>query len=179
MEKNKYFHITPEKELADIKKLCTIIADSGWVDNGLIIINCSPDYSSALVMTINHRLSHLNSNELFEIIPLEIPYPTHNQVWNPITKQYENFDSYLKKWVEDNSQDSKFLFVNSGTLNGRNFNKVHLSIRSRMADFRFASVYLQDDSTFTPDFYVQKFNKPSQGGLLFHWENANNPNWDY
>jgi hypothetical protein len=32
---------------------------------------------------------------------------------------------------------------------------------------------MQDDAVFTPDFYVEKFNKKEQGMLLFYWENIN------
>lgn len=178
---NNYFYVSSEKEKEDTSKLINKLLDDDWVSGEIIIVNCSPDYSSILVQRVNHRLSSINKHELFEVVDLQMPYPNTNQIWNPHTKEYENFDSYLKKWVTDNVYKSKFLFIDSGTLRGKNFTKVRLSLKqySNIMDCRFASLYVQDTSIFIPDYYVEKFNKEKDGGLLFEWENFKNPNWDY
>lgn len=175
---SKYFHISSVKEESDTGALLDIIKASKWVDSSTILVNCSPDYSSTLTQQINHKLSYLNKNELFEVINMEMPYPTGNQVWDNTDKIYLPFDSYLKKWMMQVTAN-KYLFIDSGTLRGKNFNKVRLALNSSKAEYRFASLYVQDDSIFTPDYYVEKFNKQEKGGLLFYWENADNPNWDY
>lgn len=178
---NKYFKVSLEKEEKDTDKLITKIKEDGWIDKTTIRVNCSPDYSSRLTQTINHRLSHLNKNELFEVVDLQMPYPNSNQIWNPVTKSYEVFDTYLKNWVNENIFTCKFLFIDSGTLRGKNFNKVKLSVRPKLdnENFRFATLYVQSSSIFKPDYYVEEFDRDTQGGLLFQWENMDNPNWDY
>lgn len=182
MKENKfYFKISLEKEFNDTVKLVQKIKEDNWFDSSTIIVNCSPDYSSRLTQQVNHSLSVLNKHELFEQIDMQMPYPIGSQVWNPISKSYEIFDTYLKNWINENIFNCKFLFIDSGTLRGKNFNKVKLSLRNKLdnENFRFASLYVQDDSVFIPDYYVEKFNKQTQGGLLFEWENPLNPNWDY
>lgn len=180
-KEGKYFSISIEKEYRDTRTLITKIREDGWFNSSTIIVNCSPDYSSRLTMTVNHGLSNMNRNELFEQMDLQMPYPNTNQVWNPITKSYESYDSYLKNWINENVYPCNFLFIDSGTLRGKNFNKLKLSIRHKLENenFRFASLYVQDDAILIPDYYVEKFNKEEQGGLLFEWENPLNPNWDY
>lgn len=177
----KYFKVSLEKEQKDTLSFIQKIKDDGWFTPSTILVNCCPEYSSRLVQSVNHALSASNKHELLEQIDLQMPYPNCNQVWNPITKNYENFDTYLKNWINDNVYPNNFLFINSATLRGRNFNKLKLSLRSKLENesFRFASLYMQDDSVLTPDFYVEQFNKNEQGGLLFEWENPLNPNWDY
>ncbi len=178
---NNYFRISFEKEQTDTFILIKKIREDGWFNSSTILVNCSPDYSSRLTQTVNHALSSSNKHELLEQLDLAMPYPNCNQVWNYITKCYENFDTYLKNWINDNIYPCNFLFIDSGTLRGKNFNKLKLSLRMKLENenFRFASLYVQDDSILTPDYYVEKFNKQQQGGLLFEWENPLNPNWDY
>jgi len=180
-KENKFFKVSLEKEYNDTLTLMQKIMEDDWFTPSTILVNCSPDYSSRLTQALNHGLSILNRHELFEQMDLQMPYPNSNQVWNPITKSYETFDTYLKSWINENVYPCNFLFVDSGTLRGKNFNKLKLSLRSRLENenFRFASLYLQDDSILIPDYYVEKFNKQTQGGLLFQWENPLNPNWDY
>lgn len=175
---NKYFFIPYEKEKLDTITLVNQIAKSDWIDKDVTIINCSPDYSSIVTQIVNHKLSYLNKNETFEIIDLPMPYPTMSQVWDNIDKEYYQFNKYLAEWVRRYIQKTaKYLFIDSGTLRGQNFTKVKNAIKGKLEpeQYRFASLYLHSDSIFEPDFYVEKFN----GGLLFEWENSNNPNWDY
>lgn len=173
------FQITIAKEIQDSKALAKLIGLNGWVDSDTIIVNCSPDYSSIMCQIVNHELSYINRNELFEQVFLEMPYPTMNQVWNRDKAEFQNFEFYLKSWIQNYvSKDYKYLFLDSGTLRGKNFSKVHSALRGR-AEARFGCLYLQDDSIFKPDYFVEKFNFNNQGGLIFEWENPKNPNWNY
>jgi hypothetical protein len=178
---SKVFFIGPEKENEDDILLIKQIKDDGWFDNNTVIVNCSPDYSSRLVQLLNHSLSYVNNNELFECINMEMPYPNTNQVWNPKSRQYELFDRYLTEWITENLGSAKYLFINTGCLKGKNFNKVKLLIRSKLEpdQYRFASTYVQSSSIFKPDYFTQEFDFEEKGGLLFWWENTDNPNWNY
>ena len=171
--------ISLNKEVEDTKRLVEIIQKDGWMDSDTVIVNCSPDYSSILCQILNHSISKVNNNELYEMVPLEMPYPTMSQVWNKEKTEYQTFDSYLNEWVKTYVQKSyKYLFLDSGTLRGKNFSKVRAYIRDK-ADCKFGCLYLQDDSIFKPDYFVEKFNFNNQGGLIFEWENPKNPNWNY
>lgn len=180
-KENKYFRVSIEKEFNDTQKLIKLIKEDEWFKPSTILVNCSPDYSSRLTQSINHGLSFTNRNELLEQMDLAMPYPNSSQVWNPSTKSYDIYDTYLKNWINENVYPCNFLFIDSGVLRGRNFNKLKLSLRNKLENenFRFASLYVQDDSILIPDFFIEKFNKQEHGGLLFDWENPLNPNWDY
>lgn len=178
--KSKYFWISHEKEIVDTKKLIDIIREAKWLSPDTVLVNCSPDYSSSLTLLINHKLSYINDNELFEVLNLEMPYPTMSQIWDGAN--YIPFDNYIYELVRDKiSRSRNYLFIDSGTLRGKNFTKVRNVVKAKLepSQFRFASLYVQDDSILIPDYFVEKFNKQKQGGLLFEWENADNPNWDY
>jgi hypothetical protein len=73
------------------------------------------------------------------------------------------------------------LFFDTGVLRGKNFAKLKLSLKDRIEKerIRFACLYLQEESAFIPDYYVEKFSFEKQGGLIFEWENPLNPNWNY
>lgn len=178
----RYFYISVEKEDLDSRELIGKVKQDGWIDSNTIIVNCSPDYSSRLVQLLNHKLSHLNQNELYEMLYLETPYPNMSQIWNPNSKEYELYDRYLHTWVKQNIHTSfKYLFIDSATLRGKNFAKLKLFIKDLIPrdQYRFASLYVQSDSVFKPDYFIEEFDFSKQGGLLFFWENADNPNWDY
>lgn len=105
-----------------------------------------------------------------------------SQVWNPEEDRWELYDTYLEKWINKYILYSKkFLFIDSGILRGKNFNKLKLSLRSKIdrENYKFASLYVQSSSILKPDYYVEEFDMEKDGGLLFWWENKNNPNWDY
>lgn len=179
---NKYFFVSSHKENLDILSLIQKIKEDRWMNKETILVNCSPDYSSHLTQMINHKLSHLNNNELYEVINMEMPFPTFSQIWDPVKKDVQNFDSYLKEWVAIHIRSEfNYLFIDGGVLRGKNFNKVHLSIRQLIepSKYKFASVYVEKSSIFKPDYYIQEFDQPTQGGLLYEWENADNPNWNY
>lgn len=162
--------ITIEKEWMDTIDLSYKIKMDKWLNPSTIIVNCFPEYSSRLTQTLNHLLSAVNKNNLFEQIDLGIPAPAYTQVWNPITKSYEGFDTYLKSWINENVFSCNFLFV-SNTISSKHFNKIKLSMRSKLDNehFRFCSLYVQDDSTFLPDYFIEKQTTP----LQFEWENSN------
>lgn len=179
---NNYFYISSEKENLDSQELVKKIIKDGWVNSSTILVNCCPNYSSSLSQMINHKLSYLNKNELFECIPLETPYPNMSQIFNIQTQSYEMFDRYLIDWVRQYISPSfNYLFINSSLLTGKNFNKIKMLVRTKLdpSNYRFASLYMESSSIFKPDYYTQQFDKEKQGGLLFHWENAENPNWNY
>jgi len=181
-QRTDYFCISPEKEREDIIKLAGIIINDGWVDSNLTIVNCSPDYSSTASMITNHLLSVLNKDELFPMIGLEMPYPNMSQVWDPLEEKYELYDTYLDKWIKRHVySSSKLLFIDSGVLRGKNFGKLKLCLSGKLdrENYKLASIYLQSGSITKPDYYVQEFDFEKDGGLLFWWENFENPNWNY
>jgi hypothetical protein len=181
-EGNKYFFVSYQKEIEDTRKLIAQLIQSKWIDEDVILINCAPDYSSRLVQLINHGLSHLNNHELFETMPLEMPYPNMSQIYDPLEQKFKQFENYLFDWVRTYASTvDKYLFIDSGVLRGKNFSKLKQVVKAKIDinQYRFATLYRQDDSIFAPDFCVEEFNKENQGGLLFEWENFDNPNWDY
>lgn len=149
------------------------------VSPSTILVNCAPDYSSCLVQKVNHRLSYLNKNELYPVINLEMPYPTMSQVWNEIDKEYQQYERYLRDWVRLADKSLSYLFLSSSCLRGRNYSKIQMAIRGEIERYQFGCLYLEASSIFHPDIYVERFHRDKQGGLLFEWENSNNPNWDY
>jgi hypothetical protein len=168
--------ISLEKEIQDIIVLKEKIDQDKWIDSKTIFVNCSPDYSSIVCQILNHSLS---STDLFEEIILEMPYPVSNQIFDRYELEYKDFDRYLSEWVKKYiDSDYKYLFIDSGTLRGKNFTKVRNQVKNKI-DCKFASLYVQDDSIFIPDYYVEKFNFITQGGLIFEWENPKNKNWNY
>lgn len=178
---SKYFHIQYTKELADTLKLIDIIKKDGWFNNNTVLVNCFPEYSSRTTQMVNHKLSYLNKNELFEVINLEMPYPNMSQVYDSYSHKYEMFDRYLAEWVKVHiDKDIQYLLLSCGIDNPKNFNKIRLSIRQKLenSQFRIAAPYYQKNSLLYPDYFVQEFEE-KDGGLLFEWENMDNPNWNY
>ena len=177
---NNYFTVRTSKEDIDSGGLVEVIKKDGWMSSEVIIVNCFPYYSSRLTQYVNHRLSHLNKNELYEQVVLEMPHNSSNQVWNSISKSYEIFDTYLKSWVNENVYSSvKYLFVSSDTTEVRELNKIRTSVRQVLdnSNFRFASLYIYKNSKFIPDYYVYEVDREKQGEILFQWENIDNPNY--
>ena len=169
-----YFYIDREKEYKDTLKLISKIESSDWVDENLVIVVCSPEYSSMVCQLINHKLSHLNDNKPFEMDFLEMPYP------NGETLSKVEY-GYLCEQLSEKYRhsDKKLLLVDSGCLRGSNFTTLKNQLIGSVSNFRFGCLYLQNDSKFEPDFYVEAFDFESDGGLLFWWENENNPYWEW
>lgn len=170
--KDKCLMVSYEKELLDSKRLIERIKQSGWVSSDLVIVNCFPEYSARITQLMNHGLSYLNNNELFEQIDLQMPYPNMNQVWNQCDKTYQNFSKYLSDWVRLNvGHDNKYLFLSAA----ENLSQIRSFVKHKLEpdDYRLASVYVEQG--YTPDFYIENY----PGKLLFQWENMDNPNWNY
>lgn len=175
MEENKYYFRTYEQEWNDYLELINKIKEDNWVEPNTVIINCSPDYSSILCQMLNHKLSHINHDELFEQLALVTPYPVMSQVWNNEEEEYIQFRRYLITWAAKNIVPSyKYLFVTSAILTGKNFKQIKEVLKSKLEpnDYRFASCYMSNNSDFKPDYYVHKYD----GKLLLPWQNSNNPN---
>ena len=177
----RYNHISLLKENVDSYTLIDLIKKDNWIKKGAVIVNCSPDYSSRLSQLVNHKLSFINDNELFDRLDLEMPYPINSQIWDPKDEEYKIFDAYIAKWARVLDRERQYLFIDSATLRGKNFSKVKSNLKMYLPDsnYKFASLYLQSNSIFKPDYYVESFDKEKQGGLIFEWENSKNPNWDY
>lgn len=176
--KQNNFRISFEKENIDAQILVEKIKQEGWINSSTVIVNCGSDYSSRLCQMVNHRLSHLNKNELYEQLSLEMPPSNMSQIYNPYTRRYEMFDRYLTFWLKDNiDTKSRYLFISSATIRGRNFNKIRTLIKPLLepSEYRFATVYLEKNSIFQPDYIVETFES-AKGNLLFEWENMDNTN---
>ncbi len=172
--KNKYYLVSYEKELADSVKLIESIKKSGWIGKDeLFLVNCFPEYSSRLTQIVNHKLSYLNRNELFETVDLHMPYPNMAQVWNSCDKKYQGFYNYMTDWVRSNVfTTSKFLFISAAE--NLSVLRTFLKVKLEPDDYRTATCYIREGDP-EPDFYVEKCKEQ----IMFQWENMDNPNWKY
>jgi len=167
MEKmSEYLLVSYIKELEDSKILIDKVKGD-WISNALVIVNCFPEYSSRLTQLLNHKLSYLNNNELFEQIDLVMPYPNMTQVWDPCDRRYQGFYNYLSDWVRKNVfSTGSYLFVSSRE--NLSVIKPFLRVKLESVDYKLASCYIKQGDP-EPDFWVEKYNKPP----LFEWENTN------
>jgi hypothetical protein len=160
---DKYFRIDLDKEHTDISLLIEMLRPHITPDT--IIVNCSPDYSSI----ISQRVIHAFYDNPLEMINFAMPYPNTD-----FEKAYPKYCEDFAKSIEDGD---KYIFIDSGVLRGRNFqtleDALHLYSCDLISSYVFAALYVQDDAIFTPNVYVEKFNKANQGMLLFYWENEN------
>lgn len=171
--KNKYQMVTFDKETIDTGQLIQRIRNSGWVTPEMTIVNCFPEYSSRVSQVINHRLSHLNKNDLFEVIDLAMPYPNMAQVWNVCDRKYQGFYNYLTDWVRTNVfSTNRYLFVSAAE--NLSVIRTFLKVKLEPDDYRFATLYIKEEDP-EPDFWIEKTKKE----VLFEWENVDNPNWKY
>lgn len=172
------FFVPYKKEIVDSEALALKIKEERWVDDSTIIVCCFPYYSSITCQLINHKLSHLNQNELFEQINMEFPYPNMSQVWNGGKEEWQLFDTYLGNWVKKYARPAnKYLFLSSSALTGKNLMKLKLSLKDKIEDYKFGSLYINKDSVITPHYYIQALDYEQIGRPIFEWENASNPNW--
>ena len=171
-----YFKVSLKKEIGDIDRLANIIARDGWMDSNTTIVVCSPEYSSIVCQLLNHKLSYLNHHEPFDMEFLEMPYPNEQRLTQ--TEYRAECRKLVSRLIK---KDGKYLLVDSGVLRGTNFTVLNQEMNYFIAPERlkFASLYMQDDSKFTPDYLVQAFNFKEDGGLLFWWENEDNPLWPW
>jgi hypothetical protein len=165
------FHIPYQKELHDSLSLVNQLYNSGFVNRDTVLVNYFPDYSSRLTQLINHKLSFLNDDELFQQLSLEVPYPLMSQVWNPYSGAYELWDRYLHSWVKANIRDDqRYVFVSTEP-----FLLAKLSVfLKHKADYRFVSLYREKKDP-APHIYIKEYDKLVQGPLLFEWQNINHP----
>lgn len=171
-QSNLYF-VSYEKEVQDTLVLVNELRESNWVSSDMVIVNCYPDYSSIVSQIVNHKLSYMNRNELYEQINLEMPYPSMAQIWNRNTFEYEMYDRYLAEWVNKNvSQDMKYLFVTALMVSPAPFTKLKGLMRDK-ADYKIVSLYSQ--SSIDTDFNIKQV--PAQDRILFGWQNSNNKNF--
>lgn len=174
METKNYHRIGHEAERIDSESLVLKIKESGFIYPDMTLVNCFPEYSSRITQIVNHKLSYLNKDELFEVIELKMPYPNMGQVWDNAEKAYRGYTRYLIDWIRLNIfSNQKYLFV-SADASCNNFLKLKNLIKGKLEydDYRFASIYTHKERVFTPDIYVEEY----EGKLLFQWENINNPN---
>lgn len=162
--------VTYERERKDYDYLIDNIKESQWIDSDTIIINCKPEKSSIIAQIANHKLSHLNRNELFEQMNLEIPDEDMSQIWDPQSREYILFDRYLVNWVLSLPK-AKFLFISADISNIKPYIHLKLLIKSRLEpdQYRFATCYMQKNSDFKPDFYHIVHNDR----VIFQWQNDN------
>lgn len=168
-------YVTFDKEIEVYNKLIESIRLDEFVDSNTILVNCSPEYSSILTQLANHKLSHLNSNELFYQIPLEMPFPVMSQVYNKETGEIEIFDKYLIRWgISKLYRTYKYLFLSSATLSGKSLRQVQLAVKTRLDsdNFRFAVAFHNEKSIFNPHYIGTTY----EDTVTFQWENMNNPN---
>jgi hypothetical protein len=170
------FRINREKEFTDIYSLVSIIKHDKWLDNKPpTIVICSPEFSGIVGQILIHELSFLNKNVPLDFKLLEMPYPNGEDF------SEEDYIEDIQKLIPKLANLDKIIFIDSGVLRGRNFTVLKNTIQSEIDQekVKYACIYLQDDSIFEPDYYVEKFNFKQQGGLTFWWENENSPYWGW
>jgi|688.fasta_scaffold52041_13 hypothetical protein len=155
----KYFEISRVKEFWDIKNLIRIL--SPQIKKNTVIVNCSPDYSSI----ISQQVIHAYFDNPLPMVNFDMPFPN-----SPFELEYE---SHCRDFVSTMDVNNHYVFIDSGVLRGYNFKVLSDALKTFQGEYHFACLYMQDDAIFTPDFYVEKFNKKGQGMLLFYWENSN------
>ena len=171
----QYFFVSPLKELDDIYSLFDILKKDKWIIEGEVptIVICSPEYSSIMSQILLHKLSFLNKHVPFNCDFLVMPYPDggseltdeeYIEIINDFALRYE-------------STGKKLLFLNSAVLSDSNFTTLKNNLLRYLDSncIRFGCLYKQSDSIFEPDYCVETFDLESQGGLMFWWEDINNP----
>jgi hypothetical protein len=168
-------YIDNVRELTNSNCLIHNLVNSGFMEEDILLVNCSPEYSSRLTQLINHKSSFKNNNELYEQVNLDIPTKNKSQVYSFDDKEYQTFDRYLYNWANKYYQkDQKYLFITNTIFTGKKINKIRLTMKSKGVDHHnmmFISLYLHEDSILKPDLYSVKFNDSSIP--VFFWENKN------
>lgn len=164
--------ISEQREQEDTEYLLQQLALSDWWDSSVVLVTCSPEYSARLTQTLNHRLSHLNRNLLYEQATLPLPTKGGSQFWDECEGEYVSFDRFVHDWTRRNLHPgSKYLFVANTLFEGTALQKVRSLVKARLAsdEFRFCCLYWGEKSPVIPDFFIRKFETPP----IFHWENSN------
>jgi hypothetical protein len=179
---NKYFYISREKEFYDNNSLIEKIREDKFVTADTVLVNVMPDYSSLLCQYANHKFSIFNNYELLPQISLEIPYPTMSQIVDRDTEEVENFERYLPLWVHKHIvRGYKYLFMTSDISGGKEFLRINSYMKSKLdpENYSYAATYVEDSSQFNPEFFTERYDARTKGNILYQWENAFNPNWNY
>lgn len=145
-----------------------MITKEGWVDSDTIIVCCCPSYSSIACQQINHLLSLNNTNQLHDVIPLEIPLSNMTQVLSP-NMEWVLFSTYLRKFIYGLDSKYQYLFIDTVAM------EPHLSslkncLRERSLSYRIASLFCEDKCP-PIDYCPYIFNKQRNGHIIFEWEN--------
>jgi hypothetical protein len=154
----KYFKVNRKKEKKDIEKLIKLLKPI--ITKDTVIVNCSPDYSSI----ISQQVIHAYFDNPLTMINFEMPFPN-----TPFELKYPE---YCRRFTLNLLRNKHHVFIDSGVLRGRNFKTLYDTLVDfSYTNFTFASLYVQDDAIFTPEYYVEEFNRKDEGMLLFWWEN--------
>jgi hypothetical protein len=156
----KYFKINRLKEKRDINVLIELLRPI--VKKNTIIVNCSPDYSSI----ISQQIIHAYFDNPLQMVNFEMPFPK-----TPFEQLYPKI---CADFAINLCPTNEYIFIDSGVLRGKNYSTLDYSMfihALKDIKYTFASLYVQDNAVFTPQFYVETFNKKKQGMLLFWWEN--------
>lgn len=167
--------IDSQKEMCDIENLYQRIVEDEWIVPDTVIVNCCPEKSSLLTQILNHKLAFDNKNQLFETIDFKIPSPDMSQVWNSKDKEYQLYDYYINNWINTYLEPGvNYLFVTNCISKGNDFSKLESQVRKKLSfdKYRFASLYLNKDAKFNPDYHGEKF-KASEEELIFWWDDIN------
>lgn len=167
--------VDDKRELTNSNYLIHKLIDSGFMEEDVLIVNCSPEYSSRLAQLINHKTSYLNNNETYEQINLDIPAKSRSQVFSFEDKEYQMFDRYFSNWMNKYYlSGQKYLFVINTVFTGKKINKIKLGMKAKGVDssnMLFISLYCNENSQFKPDLYCTKFSETNPP--VFFWENKN------
>ena len=172
----QYFTVDAQKEHQDMELLARQLEKANIIDPNTVIVVCSPEYSSIVCQFLSHRLSYLNGNIPLDLDTLEMPYPNDPDLTPEVFE-----DLVTQLGLSYLGSDRNLLLVDSGCLRGRNYTVVREILTKYIPAEKliFACLYKQDDSIFEPNYYIDTFNFEQDGGLLFWWENINNPLWPW
>ena len=169
--KTDYF-ITPDHEndvyrslLAKIK-----INEKVYIDDAVLIVNVSPDYSSIITQRLRHALSI--KGEILEVVNIEVPYPDETDI--------EKYADAIKKLVGEIPENyTKFIFVEAGIIRGGNYTMINelFKLRYDSTQLLFTALFENIGSIFQSD-CVGEYYDDSKRDLTFYWEEFNN-HWQW
>lgn len=160
-------YVTYQQEIQDYLQLIAEIVNDPWVDSSLTLVNCNPEYSSYLSQILNHKISFINSNTLFEELQLKFPPKDMVQVWDE--GEFKPFDKYIEYWFSVLDPDYKYLFVFSVFPEERHFKKFKGCVKSRLDthQYKVACTYIPSQYSNLVDYKVKEINP------IFEWQNMN------
>lgn len=170
-QNEEMFYVRFKKHFIDSEALADKIIKEEWVDDYTNIVVCAPAYSSITAQIVNHKLSNIN-NQLLPSILLEIPQSNMSQVWNPLERQFQTFDIYMKTWLPQLETWQKYLFLFCSIEQDKYINTISRLVKIRVPaeNIRVACLYKHVECKFLPDIEVQEYK---QDKIIFQWENIN------